>query len=425
MRVLVISLNRDTSIMPTLPLGAASLCEATERAGHAVRLVDLAAAEDPGEAIEQAIRQFTPEVIGLSLRNIDDQNMHGSKTFLESARLWVDHCRNLSSAPLVLGGAGFSIFPEAALEYLGAEMGIQGEGEAAFVLLLDHLQAGKGRFEVPGLHLKGAGPKTRARFETNLDVFPLPSPSLFTIVDPTDQQLWIPVQTRRGCPMDCSYCSTSSIEGRRIRRRSPRKVVQHLESWSRAGYSRFYFVDNLFNVPASHTRELCRLIREAGLSIQWRCILHPKGLDESLVRELALAGCVEASLGFESGAGPVLERMNKRFTPEEARQGSTLLSENGIRQMGFLLLGGPGESRATAEESLAFADSLPLDTLRITTGLRIYPRTHLAEIAVSEGRISGSDDLLRPRFYCAPDLKEWLRDRVVRHCEGRPHCLYE
>jgi radical SAM superfamily enzyme YgiQ (UPF0313 family) len=85
-----------------------------------------------------------------------------------------------------------------------------------------------------------------------------------------------------------------------------------------------------------------------------------------------------------------------------------MLSDHGIRQMGFLLLGSPGETRGTVEESLSFADSPKLESLKITLGVRIYPDTALARIAVEEGMISSQDDLLSPRFYLAKGLEDWL-----------------
>ena len=88
---------------------------------------------------------------------------------------------------------------------------------------------------------------------------------------------------------------------------------------------------------------------------------------------MARAGCAEVSVGFESGSELVLSSMNKRFKPEDVMRACKLLSENGIRRMGFLMLGGPGETKESVLASLAFADSLELDALKITVGIRIYP----------------------------------------------------
>jgi radical SAM superfamily enzyme YgiQ (UPF0313 family) len=112
--------------------------------------------------------------------------------------------------------------------------------------------------------------------------------------------------------------------------------------------------------------------------------------------------------------------MNKRFTPPDVRAIADLLEAHGIRRIGFLLLGGPGETRETVEESLAFADSLRLDALRVTVGIRIYPGTPLARRAVEEGMIAGEDELLFPRFYLARGLEPWIHERVAQFGPTRP-----
>ena len=92
-----------------------------------------------------------------------------------------------------------------------------------------------------------------------------------------------------------------------------------------------------------------------------------------------------------------------------------MFSTAGIRRNGFLLLGGPGETKETVEESLAFAEALHLDGLKITVGLRIYPGTVLHSVAVAEGVVKLDDDLLWPRFYLTAGLQDWLPDRIAQY----------
>jgi radical SAM superfamily enzyme YgiQ (UPF0313 family) len=136
---------------------------------------------------------------------------------------------------------------------------------------------------------------------------------------------------------------------------------------------------------------------------------------------MAKAGCMQVSIGFESGSERVLKNMNKKFALREVRLISRMLSDHGIRRMGFFLLGSPGETRESVEESLAFADSLKLEMMRITAGIRIYPQTALARTAIDEGMIFSSDDLLFPRFYPAKGLEEWLPKTLKDWTTTRPH----
>ena len=414
MRVLLVASNTERINMVTLPLGLGLVAAATRRAGHEVTFLDLLNENDPDAAVRRAIEAARPEVVGISVRNIDDQSRDSPRFLLEQVRPVVETCRSCSHATIVLGGAGYSIFPEAALAYLGADVGVGGDGEAAFPTLLERLQAGRDPSDIPGVRVRGRRTETEPVFLRELDAFPLWDDVLESPAYAARPDLWVPIQSRRGCPNDCSYCSTARIQGRRIRARSPRQVAQRVADLAQRGFRRFYFVDNSFNIPERHAFETCRWLKELAPGATWRCILYPHRVREELVRAMAESGCAEVSLGFESGSERVLREMNKRFIPDDVRATSDLLAAHGIRRMGFLLLGGPGETRETVEESLAFAESLRLESLKITVGIRIYPGTPLARRAVEEGVTSGDDDLLFPRFYLATGLEPWIQERVAR-----------
>jgi radical SAM superfamily enzyme YgiQ (UPF0313 family) len=410
MRVLLLSSNTEKITVVPLPLGLGSIAAASQKAGHLVALVDLMAEEDNRQTVGKVISSFRPDVIGISVRNIDDQNMERPRFLLGKVKRVVEDCRSFSSVPIVVGGAGYSIFPESALDYLGADMGIQGEGEDAFPILLDRLQRGASLRGTPGLYLRGRGLQGRRKFVKNLDDIALPimpSPR-----DSSGAETWMPVQTSRGCPMKCSYCSTPTIEGHAIRKRSPEIVIEEISRHVEAGVKKVHFVDNVFNLSLSHAKELCTGLIDRNLKISWRCILYPGGIDDELADLMARAGCVEASLGFESGCERMLRAMNKKFGLQAVRRASAALKRSGVWHMGFLLLGGPGETKESAEESLSFAHSLDLDALKITIGIRIYPFTTLEKIAREEGVIAVGDDLLFPGFYCAEGIRDWLKETV-------------
>jgi radical SAM superfamily enzyme YgiQ (UPF0313 family) len=419
LRVLLVSANTERINMVALPLGLGLVAAAARRAGHETAFLDLLATADPPAALREAVEAFRPEAIGISVRNIDDQNLQHPRLLLERVKEIVAACRACSAAPIVLGGAGYSIFPRAVLAYLGADYGIRGDGEAALPALLDRLATGEDPRGLPGVFVAGdATDRGRADVE-RLDDLPLWNDALAAAADPQATDLWVPIQSRRGCPNDCSYCSTANIQGRAIRTRSPQLVVEALSRWAQAGFRRFYFVDNSFNIPEAHALELCRRIRDARLGVTWRCIVYPHLVREELVRLMAEAGCVEVALGFENGSLRILRELNKRFTPDEVRTVSELLAAHGIRRFGFLLLGGPGETRASIEESVAFSRSLHLDGLRATIGVRIYPDTPLARRAVAEGVIAADDDLLQPRFYLAPGLEPWIYELLAPELAAR------
>lgn len=421
MRVLFISANREDINMPTLPMGLGCVAAATQKANHDVLFVDLLTTSDIRPVIKKTIDEFAPQVIGISVRNIDDQVMNSTRFMLDQAKEVVSLCKKLSNAPLVLGGAGYSMFPQSALEYLGADMGIQGEGEVAFPVLLKHIEQQTDLSGVSGLYLRGQGLQAKRTYIKDLDSLPFPEPSLLVSANGEKENYWLPFQTRRGCPLNCSYCSTATIEGHLVRQRSPVAAVRELTRWVEAGFNQVFFVDNTFNLPQSYAMDLCNRLVAASLDVTWRCILYPRKISEDLVKTMARAGCSEVSLGFESGNNDILRALNKRFDTGEIRQANRILKDYGIRRMGFLMLGAPGETRKTVAQSFDFAESLDLDALKITLGIRIYPHTDLAKTAIEEGQITADDDLLFPRFYIDPELKEWLEKYVNDRAKNRPN----
>ncbi len=185
---------------------------------------------------------------------------------------------------------------------------------------------------------------------------------------------------------------------------------------------RFYFVDSTFNLPPAYAKDLCAAFASANLGIRWRCILYPGFVDEELVRMMAEAGCSEVGLGFESGCPAMLRSYNKKFDLDQVWAASRMLKDYGIRTTGFLLLGGPGETRVSVRESLAFADFLKLDLLKLTAGIRIYPGTALERIARQENLVAEGDDLLFPRFYLAEGLDGWIEPMLRDWMKERPYC---
>ena len=262
--------------MRTWPLGMACVAAATRQAGHEVELLDLMGTKNPHSSIKETIRLFRPDLIGVSVETStirgwtsrfpagtgkrSRRDLQGS--FRRAYRAWRH---------------GLQHVPGKRASNLNVDMGIQGEGEMAFPALLERIAQGTDLSEVPGLYLSGRGAQTRRIFVRQLDQFPLPTPDLLWPSLQADQEFWLPVQTRRGCPMNCSYCSTATIEGCHIRKRSPETVVEWLHQWAELGFRRFYFVDNTFNLPPSYAKETSFLVSDYFTRHIRRCICTRSG----------------------------------------------------------------------------------------------------------------------------------------------------
>jgi len=420
MKVLFLSFSTPEIIMPTLPLGVVSVATAVQQAGHEVKLLEITAGADFYSPVADAIASFQPDAIGIAVRNIDDQAMHATRFLLDPLKTIADLCHRLSKAPVILGGAGYSMYPERLLDWLDADIGIKGDGEAALPAVLDHLRMGVDVAMIKGIYVRDRSPFKKICAVPDLNKLIQPDPGLWPCPMQGRGEVWLPFQTRRGCPLACSYCSTASIEGTSLRKRDPKTVAGHIRRHVEAGFRRFYCTDNTFNLPANYARELCLALIDGVPSISWTCIVYPYKIEEGLVADMARACCVEVALGFESGSPAILKSMRKRFSLVDVRQAAELFNKYGIRLNGYLLLGGPGETRETVLESLAFADTLPLDFLKISTGIRIYPETELARIAVTQSVIVPDDDLLLPRFYLAQGLDGWIQETLEKWTASRP-----
>ena len=125
------------------------------------------------------------------------------------------------------------------------------------------------------------------------------------------------LQSKRGCPFSCIYCTYPLIEGRKVRLRSPAKVAQDAEDLIRRGVENAFMVDNIFNFPETHARDVCRALVEKRIPLQWSCYAHPSYFSPALAEEMKMAGCTGVEFGTDSGAPQVLAKLGKNFTPQK------------------------------------------------------------------------------------------------------------
>lgn len=427
MRLLFISPNRLRLIAPPLPLGLASLVAAVEPE-HQVEVLDFMFGHDPFSQVRSAITKFQPEIIALSLRNIDNQDSHQPVCYFPEVKELMALLRELSGAPIILGGAGFSIVPQEFLEYLKADFGLVGEGEESFRAFLSASLSGGGWEEVPGLVWR-EGERVRLnpiQRIARLKRLPPPALKYFTprLYEEAlgDAKLpgMIPVQSRRGCPMKCIYCTTPLLEGPEVRAWAPELVASWLAAWHENwGLTRFYFVDNMFNYPLDYAHRLCQAIKDLDLPLEWGCLINPAFPDRELFRLLRQAGCVMVQVGNESGSELVLSYLGKGFRREQVELTLRLLQEEGLPYSCFLMMGGPGETPETVQESVTLLEQYQPHLLNLTVGVRIYPGLPLHRLALAEGVVAPGDNLLWPAFYLTPAIRDWiwgyLEEVTARH----------
>lgn len=403
--VLLIAVNRETSPYPVTPIGAMLVAAALRRAGHDATVLDLCFARRPDEAVAAAVRGTRPDVVGLSMRNLDNCVMSRPRSFLGEARSAVLAVRSATRAPVIVGGPGFSMAPEAVLAAIGADFGVVGEGEGAAVRLVEALAAGGDPLGAPGVVGRtGAGPPA----ELLADLAGLPGQ------DPAGLDLGrylrgggaLGVQTRRGCALACVYCAYPALEGRTYRLRPAEEVAGEVERLQRqTGCRHFYFTDSAFNFPPAHAMAVSEALIRRGVRIGWEAYVNPLGLDLELARVMRRAGCVGVELGLDSASEVMLEGLGKGFDQARIARAAQALAEAGLPFAASLLFGGPGETRATALETARVLDRhVPARAVFAMTGLRVLRGAPLRRRLVEAGELAADDPLLAPRFYVSPGL---------------------
>jgi radical SAM superfamily enzyme YgiQ (UPF0313 family) len=413
MRLLLVNPNRAREPFPVPPLGLAWVAAAARRAGHQVRLLDLAFG-NWRRRLAGALAGFEPEAVGLSVRNIDNALREHCRSYLPELEAVAAALRS-PGRPLILGGPGFSIFPEQLLERLGADWGVVGEGEETLPALLERLAAGRGGDGLPGVVFREGAAVRLNKSCADLDRLAPPAHELIDYGPYEAEAGFAAVQTKRGCPCGCIYCCYPRLEGRRFRLRSPGAVADELEGLARAGVRHIFFADSLFNLPRAHAEALCEEMLRRRLKLRWMAYLNPAGLSEPLARLFRRAGCIGAEVGIDSASEAMLLALGKNFGQREVVAASAALRRAGIPQALYCLLGGPGESAATVRESLqVLSRHTRPELVAVNIGLRVLPGTPLAEAA------GLAADGLSPRFYLSPALDRAALEFLFGFCARQP-----
>lgn len=427
LRVLLISANTEQRPDPVFPIGAAYIAAAAARAGHDVETFDCCFEPDPLAALADRLAARAPDVVGISLRNLDSSAYPQNTSYIDDYRALVGAVRAAGPARVVLGGSGFTIAPQALMALLGADAGVVGEGEHAFPWLLAHWAAGRAPAGDAAFRCAPAGagvcitPAVRA---ATLDGAAAPLRGAFDWRAYYERGGALNVQTKRGCAFECVFCSYPLLEGSKVRMRAPAAVADEIAA-ARAAYGvrHWFFVDNIFNLPPRHAKAICAALIERNLDIEWSAYLNPKFLDDELCALMARSGCTAIEFGTDAGAPAMIAALRKEFDVDDLRRASRLCHRHGLRFCHSLIFGGPGESADTVEETLALMDELAPTAVIAMTGIRVLPGTGMVEVARRDGQLDPDDPLLLPTFYVAPGLEEALLERIETHARRRPNWI--
>lgn len=426
MNVLIISTNRTQQPVSVLPLGACMVAETAQQAGHNVRFMDLMFKDNPEAAVERVLKKFKPEVVGLSLRNIDNNDMRTPVTYFDDLPALSALIKRHSTAYMVLGGAAIGIMPEEFLKLTGASWAVCGNGETVFPELLSLLAQEKSPRHLPGLAWLENGRiiKNPPALTPLSNSFSMPDFYRWLDLDTYLSRLTtVPIQTKRGCPFDCVYCTYAVTEGRNYQLFTPESVVETVKTLTAKGLRDIEFVDNIFNGPYEHALAICEGLARLNPKPNLQTVeLNPRYLDDNLLSAMEAAGFVGVGITAESASDPVLAGLKKGFAAEHVRRAAECIRRHRLPCFWIFLFGGPGETPATVQETLSFAkkEIRRNDVAFFNLGIRIYPGTELEKIARREGTLTAPpSEMLKPLFYLSPEINiQWLIWKV-QHAMAR------
>jgi radical SAM superfamily enzyme YgiQ (UPF0313 family) len=398
------------------PVGLDYVACAAREAGLQTSVLDLALADEPERLLEEHFARTSPTLVGVTFRNVDDCFWPSGTWFVPELEQLVQRLRQLTNAPIVLGGVGFSIFAERIVRQTGAEYGVRGDGEAAVVALAQALGDPAHLAQVPGL-LWWRGPQ----LVNNAPAWP-PTLSVPTSRSAIDNAAYFArggqagVETKRGCPRECIYCADPLAKGPRLRVRAPAEVADEFEALVRQSIDVVHLCDSEFNVPRSHALAVCEELirRRLDRRIRWYAYATVTPFDRELAAAMRHAGCVGIDFTGDAAANAMLTRYAHPHRQQDLLQTVAHCREQQITCMIDLLLGGPGETAETVSETISALKAIGPDCVGASLGMRLYPGTPVVAQLLAQAPLdrhpsirkgyTGPIDLFRPTFFVSDEL---------------------
>ncbi|MBI5075208.1 MAG: B12 lower ligand biosynthesis radical SAM protein BzaD [Nitrospirae bacterium] len=392
------------------PIGIVTLAGGLKRAGYEVSIFDMNMEADPYGAVRARLTDFRPDIVGLSLRNIDPL---GNKTsslippFLVTAKMVASL---LPEARIIAGGTGFSLFPERLMaEVPEIHYGIVGEAEDTLPLLISSLDRPR---SLPGLCLRSNGRIQLTPPLQKLDMACYLPPDR-ALLDPSlyaEINSYVPaigIETKRGCPFHCAYCVYPKLQGSHIRCRSPRAVVDEIEQLHKEyGIERFHFTDPIVNFPENHLNDICDEILKRHLRIKWDGFMREDHFSHENAILYERAGCECFSFSPDGLCQESLDLLDKRLSEQDILKAAAIASETDIISVYHFMVNVPGETEKTCDKGLHTIEKLydihgrkrNLGTI-VLNNIRILPGTPIERLARETGVIGPETDLLYPTYH--------------------------
>ncbi len=407
---------------PYPPLGLLYIASSLEEAGSEVQFLDWDVDGTSAPLFRSRLREYEPQLVGIT----------STTPQVGAAFSIASMVKEVSGASVALGGAHASALPEEAISNEAIDFVVVGEGEEAVKELVLGLE--RRNFQgIAGLWYKENG-RVRANRPRgpvgNLDALPFPARHLLRNrwrYSPPEalSPRWISLITSRGCPFGCTFCAAPELFGRRTRRRSVRGVVSEIrEAVETFGAREIHIADDCFTSHREWVLDFCRALRELGgkLSLYFMNGLRADQVDYELLHSLKAVGLRNVGFGVESGSEEVLGRSKKGLSLEKVRESYRVSKSLGLSTWGFFIIGLPGETSETAEETIEFALAVDPDYAKFFF-LVPYPGTEIWDELCEGGLITDHEysnyGLYSRPVFRLPTMDQGEMERLLRRAYRR------
>ena len=425
MRILLIATNRHRRLMSRMnaqpvPIGLAYIAGHLDPQRHQLKVLDLMFSEDHLTDTASAVKEFQPDLVGISLRNLDNSSYLDPQWALPITREVIDKVRSITTAPIVCGGPAFSLLPQECFSYLKPDLGIAGDGGEVFAQLAESLESGEAYHSLPGLVYRDDG---GVLVFTGLAYSTFARPPRLEELDMARYQqagFGIGIVTKLDDTFSHSMEANAGGNTWRVLRPVEEVVQEVREMKDRFGLRKVFFIDSGFNLPLPHAKALCQSIIEAALKVHWNSYLAPvpEACDDEVLDLMKRAGSGVMIMKGVAGHDLEEEPLEKRLSP--LREVCHRCDEAGLHYIISQFFGEPGETAETVEAKLSFLRDIRPSLVNLRVGVRIRPGTDVAQAARQEGLISDENELIRPTFYLADTVKDWIVDRLKAEAGSQP-----
>ncbi len=359
MRIALIGPKWNAMVNAYPPLGLGYLAAIAEQDGHECRIFDF------GLRPQRPLRDEVQDVISFQPDLVAFTSMTTSYASVEEAAALLKEALGVTT---IIGGPHATSLPHETLQNPHLDFLVYGGGEYIFRDFLRAFASGRRNWgDIQGLWYKedgklidgGERPEIK-----DLDALPFPARHLFELdkyplYAPNGEPM-LTVLSSRGCPWNCSFCF-KGIVGRTYHQRSPENITTELQQIiDTYGVRNFYFIDDLFTIDVKRLDAILDHFIDRNMDVRWRCLARVDRVNPDLLKKMQKAGCRQVHYGIESGNAEVLKRTAKHINLNQVRDAVKWTEEAGIQSKGYFILGLPGDTTETMEETITFAASLDL-----------------------------------------------------------------